>query len=59
METFISAMNIYSDKLSNVSEIGQGAKISYSNDTNESCIKVLKQQTLTESRSWDGQKHLI
>ncbi|NLZ48653.1 MAG: MetQ/NlpA family ABC transporter substrate-binding protein [Clostridiales bacterium] len=43
-DTFISAMNIYSNKVSNVSEIGQGAKIAVPNDaTNEGrALKVLE-----------------
>ena len=43
-DTFISAMNIYSDKLSNVSEIGQGAKIAIPNDATNGgrALKVLE-----------------
>lgn len=43
-DTFISAMNIYSNKVSNVSEIGSGAKIAVPNDaTNEGrALKVLE-----------------
>ncbi|MEL7648825.1 MAG: MetQ/NlpA family ABC transporter substrate-binding protein [Sedimentibacter sp.] len=43
-DTFISAMNIYSDKVASVSEIGQGAKIAVPNDaTNEGrALKILE-----------------
>lgn len=47
-DTFISAMNIYSDKLSNVSEIGQGAKIAIPNDATNGgrALKVLEAAAL-------------
>ena len=43
-DTFISAMNIHSDKLSNVSEIGQEAKIAIPNDATNGgrALKVLE-----------------
>lgn len=49
-DTFISAMNIYSDKVSDVSEIGEGAKIALPNDaTNEGrALKVLEAAGLIE-----------
>ena len=49
-DTFISAMNIYSDKVSDVSEIGEGAKIAVPNDaTNEGrALKILEAANLIE-----------
>lgn len=49
-DTFISAMNIYSDKVSDVKEIGEGAKIAVPNDaTNEGrALKVLEAAKLIE-----------
>lgn len=49
-DTFISAMNIYSDKVSDVSEIGEGAKIAVPNDaTNEGrALKIIEAAGLIE-----------
>jgi D-methionine transport system substrate-binding protein len=49
-DTFISAMNIYSDKVTNVSEIGEGGKIAVPNDaTNEGrALKILEASGLVE-----------
>ncbi|MEL7605802.1 MAG: MetQ/NlpA family ABC transporter substrate-binding protein [Sedimentibacter saalensis] len=49
-DTFISAMNIYSDKVSSVSEIAEGAKIAVPNDaTNEGrALKILEAAKLIE-----------
>ena len=49
-DTFISAMNIYSDKVSDVSEIGEGAKIAVPNDaTNEGrALKIIEAANLIE-----------
>lgn len=49
-DTFISAMNIYSDKVSTVNEIGQGGKIAVPNDaTNEGrALKIVEAAGLIE-----------
>ncbi len=49
-DTFISAMNVYSKKVSDVSEIGEGAKIAVPNDaTNEGrALKVIEAANLIE-----------
>jgi D-methionine transport system substrate-binding protein len=49
-DTFISAMNIYSDKVSSISEIAEGAKIAVPNDaTNEGrALKILEAAKLIE-----------
>lgn len=49
-DTFISAMNIYSEKVSDVSEISKGAKIAIPNDaTNEGrALKILEAAELIE-----------
>lgn len=49
-DTFISAMNIYSNKVSDVSEIGEGAKIAIPNDATNGgrALKVLEAAGLIE-----------
>lgn len=49
-DTFISAMNIYSDKVSAVSEIGEGSKIAIPNDATNGgrALKVLEAAKLIE-----------
>lgn len=49
-DTFISAMNIYSDKVSDISEIGQGGKIAVPNDaSNEGrALKIVEAAGLIE-----------
>lgn len=49
-DTFISAMNIYSDKVSDVSEIGEGSKIAIPNDATNGgrALKVLEAAKLIE-----------